>query len=57
MGDSSPLVVDRLAAWQEGIYLHVAFSYPKRTRMASLQPMVGTLGFLMHFLEGVFYFF
>lgn len=36
VGDSSPLVVDRLAAWQEGIYLHVAFSYPKRTRMASL---------------------
>ena len=45
MGDSSPLVVDRLAAWQEGIYLHVAFSYPKLTRMASLQPTVGTLGF------------
>ena len=57
VGDSSGSPYWPFAAWQEGIYLRVAFSYPKLTSMAATQPTVGSLGFPKHFLEGVFYFF
>ena len=57
VGDSSGSRCWPFAALQEGIYLRVAFSYPKLTSVASAQPTVGSLGFPKHFLEGVFYYF